>query len=78
MVDPLPTRRLDCSLEPMAAEHQMATAGRLLEQGELGAARSALVQLLEWDPGHLLAHEALLQAYLLMGKPALAHQEQTR
>jgi len=56
----------------------MATAGRLLEQGELGAARSALVQLLEWDPGHLLAHEALLQAYLLMGKPALAHQEQTR
>jgi Glycosyltransferase family 9 (heptosyltransferase) len=57
---------------------QLALAGRLLEGGDLGAARSALETALEWDPGHLVAHEALVQIHLLAGRPALAHREQTR
>ncbi|MDR3684471.1 MAG: tetratricopeptide repeat protein [Geothrix sp.] len=59
-------------------ERQLVLAGCLLEQGDLGGARAALEQVLAWDPGHLVAHETLVQVHLGAGDPARAHKEQTR
>jgi hypothetical protein len=59
-------------------EAQQALTCRLLERGDLDAAKAVLQQILDSDPSDLVAHEILVQLYLLTGNPALAHKEQTR
>jgi hypothetical protein len=78
MVDPEQSRRLESLQSSPGVKTPLALAGRLLEQGDLGTARSVLEQALEGDPGNLVAHEALVQVHLMAGDPALAHKEQTR
>ena len=78
VVDPKKSRRFERSQGTLGVEHQLALAGRLLEGGGLREARSALEKALGWDPGHLAAHELLVQVHLRAGNLALAHKEQTR
>jgi hypothetical protein len=56
----------------------LAQAGAHMEVGDLEAARLTLAKFLEVDPFNLLAHEALVQIYLLAGDSAMAYKEQTR
>jgi Tetratricopeptide repeat len=78
MVDPEQPSRLESSKSPVEVDAPWSLAGRLLEQGDLGAARSALEKILEEDPADPAAHEVLVQVHLRAGNPALAHKEQTR
>jgi hypothetical protein len=78
MVDPEHSREPGNAEDPAEVEVLLAFTGRLLEQGDLKAARSLLEKLLNEDPGNLVAHEVLVQVHLLAGSPALAHKEQTR
>ena len=68
----------ESSLESGRVRAPLALIARWLDQGDVYTAKAALEEVLEWEPGHLGAHEALVQVHLRAGDPASAHMEQTR